>query len=139
MGSIGRIAGIETLVPHVGESLVELLGGDIQRAAEIERVERLDVARNQHHVICRLIEHNKFAVAVVDQSAGGIDSLFQECVGVRPLLVLLVGKLQIEEAYDVYEGHNDNEAPYYIFSLFEIVVLSQGCPNLMKREKAAYE
>ena len=69
LGGIRRIARIEAPVFHVGHTLVELLFGDVECRAEIERVEWLYVAWNEHDVVRRLVEYDKFAVAVIDKAA----------------------------------------------------------------------
>ena len=45
---VRRVAGVKTAVFHIGEALVELLLGDVDCGAEVERVERLHVARYEH-------------------------------------------------------------------------------------------
>ncbi len=88
------VAGVEALVLHVGQSLLELLSGYIQCIAEINRVEWFDVARDHHHVVGRLVEYDEFAVAVIHQSARRVYGLFQKSICVGRALVCVVVDLQ---------------------------------------------
>ena len=127
---VRRIAGVEAFVAHVGEALAQLLGGDVERGAEVERVEGLHVAGNEHDVVGRLVEHHELAVAVVDEAARRIHRLFQKRVAVGALLVAAVVDLQVEQAHKIYERYQGYETAYYVFSLFEIIVFSHGGSGL---------
>ena len=70
---VGRISGIETFVAHIRKTFVELFARDVECIAKVSRIESLDIAWHKHNVVCRLVEYDKFAVTVVDESSGRIN------------------------------------------------------------------
>ena len=133
LGRIGGVSGIEPRVLHVLHALVELLAGDTQRAAEVERIEGTHLAHNHHHVVGRLVEHQQLAGAVVDEASRGILGLFQEGIAVGILLVIVVEYLQRKEAHDVDTGYRQHDAPDYIFAFGQLIIFSHvrsslNCP-----------
>ncbi len=126
LGGIGGIARIEVLVAHIGKALAQIVGCDVERAAEVERVERLHIARYEHHVIGRLIVHHQLALAVIHQSARGVHRLFQEGVAVGRALVPLVVELQVKQPADIYQRDKHDKPADDILAFLEFIVFSHG-------------
>ncbi len=124
MRCVGGVAAVDAFVFHVGHAAVELFACDVEGGAEIECIERFDLARDKHDIIGRLVEHHQFAVAVIDYAARRIYRFFQECVGIGRLLVLHFIYLQVEKTHKINQRYQDNETAYYIFPFFEIIVFS---------------
>jgi len=77
---VRRVSGVQTLILDVDKALFELLGSDIESIAEVDCIERLHIAGDEHHVVGRLIEYHQLTVTVVYESARGVDGLFKERV-----------------------------------------------------------
>ncbi len=84
----------------------------------------MDVARNHHHVVGRLVEYHQGVVAVIYQTSRGIDRLSKKRVVVGVILVFRVGNLQPEQAYEVYDGYDDDETADDVFPFFESIVFA---------------
>ncbi len=95
-----------------------MLRGDVDGAAEIQRVEWLHVAGNEHYVVGRLVEYHQLAIAVIDKAARRIYGLFEKSVRVGRLLILLVVDLQVKEPYKVYETYQQHETADNVFAFF---------------------
>ena len=91
--AVERVVGVLAWIFEVGHTLVERLTRDLQRVAEVGRVERLHIARNHHHIVGRLVEHHELAIAVVHESARRVECFAQESVCVGIYLVFVVTNL----------------------------------------------
>ena len=94
---VRRVVGIFPRVFQVFHTLVEFLAGDSECIAEVDGVEGLNVARNHHHIVGGLIEHNQTSVAVVDEPTRRVDGLLHEGVAVGILFIGAVANLQDEQ------------------------------------------
>ena len=115
---VRRVVGVFPRVFQVFHTLVEFLAGDSECIAEVDGVEGLNVARNHHHIVGGLIEHNQTSVAVVDKTTGRVDGFLHEGVAVGVLFIGAVAYLQIEQLYYVDNHQKENETSNDVFPAF---------------------
>ena len=109
-----RIAGVLVAILDGFHPAVELIASDVQGLTEVERIEVVFGFIHHHHdVVSRLIVHQQLAVTVGDDTSRGVFYLFQKCVRVGTLLVVVAGYLQLKQSDDVYHhneyGHSAND------------------------------
>ena len=124
---IGRIARIEPTILDVCHPLDKLFFRDPQNLAEVQRIERLHLTHDHHHLISGLVIHQQLPVTVINQSTGWIERLFQKGIAVCPCLVVAIDNLQHEQA-DHVDQHQENDRPTNhvttIFQrIFQMVIL----------------
>ena len=120
---IGRIAGVETAILHIGHALVKELPRDTQRLAESQRIQFLDIAHTHHHIIGWLIGHEQLAVAVIHHTTRRIYGLIEESIGVGMLLVLVVQYLQAEQTPYEYQNYGKYNAYNDKFTVFVPIIV----------------
>ena len=101
LGCIGGVARIFPGILHVDPFLGELLLSHLKGITQRRGVEILYVARNQHHVIGRLVENHKLTVAVVDETTRRVYYLPQKGVAVGILLIFVIAYLETEKPDDI--------------------------------------
>ena len=130
---VGGIAGIDGAVLDVLHPLAEELGGDVERTAEVERVEVLDLAHDYGHVVGRLVVDHETPLAVVDGSPCRVLHLVEEGVAVGVLLVVVAHDLKRKEPQDVAEddnhGHTRNDELTFLQIIVAHGVLLFGSPD----------
>ena len=105
-----RIAGILVAVLDVFHPAVELLTADVQRLAEVQRVQMVFRLVHHHHdVVGRLVIHQQLAVTVGDDASRRIFYLLQEGIRVGTLLVVVARNLQLKQTDDVYHHDEDGD------------------------------
>ena len=121
---VGRVAGILALVAHGGDAGVELLAADVQRLAELQRVEvAAGLVLDDHDVIAGLVVDEQLAVAVGDDATRGKVDFLQEGIGVGVFLVVVAHELQREEADDVDHHDEQRYAGHHKLSVFQSELL----------------
>ena len=115
---------VVAVLQHLLPAQVELLTTDFQRVAEIDGVEWQHVLGNHHQVILGRVIHDKFVVAVIDQSARGIDDFLHEGIVVGIGLVGAVEHLQLHQPRDVDNHDDDDEAADDKLAFLEIIIFS---------------
>ncbi len=134
---IRRPSGIATPVTHILHALHEVLGSDVDGTAKVERIEILDVARDNHHIISRLVIYYKTSVTVIDYATRRIDGLAQKSVGVGRVLVFVLHHLEVEEAYHIYYSNYNYESAYDILPFGQVIVFSHFLESLSSRCRAS--
>ena len=100
------------------DALDERFAVDVQKAAEVQRVERMQgvafhgLLWDDHEVVNSLVEHKKLAVAVKNLASGGILGHKSQGVVVGQLFVMLVEYLQGKQPDKIYHADSD-EYPHH--------------------------
>ena len=90
---VAGVAGVAAAVFDLGHAAAEVVERDAGDAAEVERVQVLDLTHDDCYVVGRLVIDDHAALAVVDDAAGGVDGALEEGVAVRPRLVVALQDL----------------------------------------------
>ena len=94
-----RLAIMETKQDRQGEDI-----------AEIKRIERLNLTHNQHDFIRRLVINQQLPVAIINDTPGRDQCLFQKRIAVCPRFIVAVYYLQKEHTNDKDENQQNNGA-----------------------------
>ena len=121
---IGGVSGILAGVLHLGPLLVELGAGQAEHPAELHGVEVARLAGSDHEVVGRLVEYHQASVAVVDETAHGVQHLLEEGIAVGVLAVCVVAELESEEAHHVDQDYHYDEACHYVAPPGEFIVFA---------------
>ena len=138
------VAGVAPSVAHLLKLLAKLWKRDLQRAAQVERVEVVYLLGDDHDVVCRLVEHDETPLAVVDHTARGIDGLAQKGIGVGVFLECLVSHLQVEQTHNVKHRNDnyqsgDDKSAFLQFVLSHFLALtSASMPSRMTNVSAVH-
>ena len=97
--------------------LTQLLLGDVDRLAQVHRVERLHILGDDHQVVGGLVVHQQRVVAVVDESARRGDGDLADGVALGGLLVAVVHHLQAEQLQHARKRDEQHAADDDDFSL----------------------
>ena len=107
---IGRIAGIQPPVLNFGYTFHKQFFCNAEDIAEVERIERLNLAHDQHDLIRRLVIDQQFPVAVINDTPGRDQCLFLKRIAVSPRFIVAVHHLQEEQTNDKDENQQNNGA-----------------------------
>ena len=107
---IGRIAGIQPPVLNFSYTFYKQLFCNTEDIAEIKRIERLNLTHNQHDFIRRLVINQQLPVAIINDTPGRDQCLFQKRIAVSPRFIVAVHYLQKEQTNDKDENQQNNGA-----------------------------
>jgi len=125
---IPRITGIQTTVLNILQPFVKLFTGNIQCTAEVECIERLNLAGYINHIISRLIKYQQFAVTIINGTARRKLHAIQERIAVGVLFIIIRHDLQIEQPAHINKDYDYCHQSNHIFPFFQNIILCHCFP-----------